>query len=314
MKSLGLTISVLAMASVLTVSLTTSAEASCKPLVEADAELVDVETTDPFVLDTLLKQAEGAGCTSDEIAQISRWVAKAMLFKAARESKTLTEAEPLLTEAVEVAGIWEVQNSLGDVARERRDFDEAALRYQLALQDVSFLADPASTYLDLPPGDDVLKKLRSKANETRLLATGFVTLPGRPACQIQSTSAWTTKVVAPIRFETDKAVMTPEGREAADELFSCLAALPSGDVKSITIIGHTDERGSHAYNQVLSERRAQAVNAFLKDSGLTLNLEVVGRGETQLFTPDSAFNYNQDERWQMSRRVEVDVVMVGEGQ
>jgi len=102
--------------------------------------------------------------------------------------------------------------------------------------------------------------------------------------------------------------MTPDGKAAADELFSCLSALDPAKVRSATVIGHTDERGSSDYNQSLSERRAETVRDYLRDRGLSLDLSTEGRGEDDLFQADSAFQYTQEELWQMSRRVEVDVI------
>ncbi len=48
------------------------------------------------------------------------------------------------------------------------------------------------------------------------------------------------------------------------------------------IEGHTDDRGDASYNQELSQRRAQAVVAFLIDQGVDRSrLTAVGVGETQ---------------------------------
>jgi OOP family OmpA-OmpF porin len=51
--------------------------------------------------------------------------------------------------------------------------------------------------------------------------------------------------------------------------------------ESLEIIGHTDSKGSKAYNQKLSERRAQAVADFLRTFGVKNNMSVSGMGETQ---------------------------------
>ena len=51
---------------------------------------------------------------------------------------------------------------------------------------------------------------------------------------------------------------------------------------SVTIIGHTDSRGSKAHNQSLSVRRAQSVANFLSSKGISQGvMHVGGRGETQ---------------------------------
>ncbi|GAB4525671.1 MAG: hypothetical protein Tsb0020_43620 [Haliangiales bacterium] len=54
------------------------------------------------------------------------------------------------------------------------------------------------------------------------------------------------------------------------------------DIDRLRIEGHTDNRGDASYNQELSQRRAQAVVAFLIDQGVDRGrLTAVGVGETQ---------------------------------
>jgi outer membrane protein OmpA-like peptidoglycan-associated protein len=49
---------------------------------------------------------------------------------------------------------------------------------------------------------------------------------------------------------------------------------------SAQVVGHTDSRGTEAYNQLLSERRAAAVANYLIDSGISASLiDSEGRGE-----------------------------------
>lgn len=284
------------------------AAAACGPLVEADAAL---DAGDVAALYAAHEGAADSGCLTDEQAQIARWLALGLRAKAYRESDDFAEAEPLLREAATFAGPWLLRASLGDAARTRAAFDEAAEQYQLALQDAQVLASPASPYLDLPPNAETFADLRAKATESRLAASTFVSLPGRPACQIEAMGLWATEIVTPIRFVVDETTFTPEGEAAADELFACLSALDPANVASITIIGHTDETGADAYNQALSERRAERVRAYLEARGLRLPLKTEGRGERELFVPDSSVAYSEAQRLQMSRRVEVDVVKVG---
>ena len=48
----------------------------------------------------------------------------------------------------------------------------------------------------------------------------------------------------------------------------------------IAVAGHTDDRGSDSYNQLLSQRRAEAVRRYLVDKGVTNVLTVRGYGES----------------------------------
>lgn len=86
-----------------------------------------------------------------------------------------------------------------------------------------------------------------------------------------------------INFEFDQAVLSSSGKVQADELGKTLAdAVFQG--RSFTLIGHTDKRGSDAYNQDLSERRAKRVKAYLGEHfGIaSALLKAVGMGERQL--------------------------------
>lgn len=86
-------------------------------------------------------------------------------------------------------------------------------------------------------------------------------------------------------FDFDQAVIKPEGRVILDEkIVARMKQLPAGEV--LTITGHADRIGSEAYNQKLSERRADAVRDYLVARGLSAErLSASGKGET---VPDPA--------------------------
>jgi OOP family OmpA-OmpF porin len=63
-----------------------------------------------------------------------------------------------------------------------------------------------------------------------------------------------------------------------DEVAATMNA--NSDIASVTIVGYTDRIGSKAYNQKLSEERANSVKAYLQDKGVSANrLTAVGKGE-----------------------------------
>lgn len=81
-------------------------------------------------------------------------------------------------------------------------------------------------------------------------------------------------------FDFDKAVLKPLGIEMLDELVSVLSG---ATFDTILAIGHTDPIGSDAYNQRLSERRAEAVEAYLVSKGISAErITAEGKGKTQL--------------------------------
>ena len=81
-------------------------------------------------------------------------------------------------------------------------------------------------------------------------------------------------------FEFNKAVLTPEARAKLDsEVVAKLRDLK--DVKYIIVNGHADRLGSAQYNQKLSEKRAEAVRAYLVSKGVDASkVETLGFGKT----------------------------------
>ena len=80
-------------------------------------------------------------------------------------------------------------------------------------------------------------------------------------------------------FAFDKTVIT-SGNAALDGVVAEL----KGDkyLKSVAIVGHTDSMGSEAYNQKLSERRANAVKDYLVAGGIPAEkITASGAGESQ---------------------------------
>src|SRR3982074_3546183 len=82
-----------------------------------------------------------------------------------------------------------------------------------------------------------------------------------------------------IRFESGRATIDPDSIGLLDRLIE--TALPSPPV-NIKIAGHTDTDGEDAFNQTLSEKRAQAVTDYLVKAGLPANrFTAMGYGSTQ---------------------------------
>jgi len=80
-----------------------------------------------------------------------------------------------------------------------------------------------------------------------------------------------------LKFEFDKAELKPEDRELLSRIAGII--MTSHDY-TISVNGHTDDVGSDAYNQKLSERRAEAVRDYLVKAGLSAEiLSVQGHGK-----------------------------------
>lgn len=102
-------------------------------------------------------------------------------------------------------------------------------------------------------------------------------------------------------FDFDKSVVKPEGKTLLDRLADQAKAL---NLEVIIAVGHADWTGPAAYNQKLSERRAEAVKAYLVSKGIPAGkVYTEGKGESQ----PVADNKTREGRAK-NRRVEVEVV------
>lgn len=109
-------------------------------------------------------------------------------------------------------------------------------------------------------------------------------------------------ILRPINFEFDKAVITPDSFPVLDAVADTLAKNP--DIRMVEIGGHTDERGSAAYNLDLSGRRAAAVVDYLVAHGVDhARLTSRGYGLTQPIDPA-----HTEDAWAKNRRVEFTIV------
>jgi outer membrane protein OmpA-like peptidoglycan-associated protein len=81
-----------------------------------------------------------------------------------------------------------------------------------------------------------------------------------------------------VLFGFDKSGLTNDSQTSLDKLVTVLGEYPDTDIE---IQGHTDSRGSSAYNQNLSVDRASAVSNYLVGKNISRSrLTVVGYGES----------------------------------
>ncbi len=80
-----------------------------------------------------------------------------------------------------------------------------------------------------------------------------------------------------VTFETDSAVLQPQSEAVLNDAVATLKKYPE---LSVEVDGHTDNRGSASHNLALSQKRAEAVAAYLKDHGVTNKLSAKGFGKT----------------------------------
>ena len=86
------------------------------------------------------------------------------------------------------------------------------------------------------------------------------------------------KFALPVTFAFNDATIRDEDRASLDRFAQVVGKHYSGTV--VTVEGHADPAGSRAYNKSLSQKRADAVAAYLTTAGLTgVELRPVGLGE-----------------------------------
>lgn len=112
---------------------------------------------------------------------------------------------------------------------------------------------------------------------------------GRP-----STSASDLKTVY---FEYDSFTLDDAARAALDSNAKLLRA---STTLNVSVDGHADERGTVEYNQALGQKRAEAVQQYLTDQGLTAGrFRVISYGKERPVDEG-----HDDAAWAKNRRVE----------
>lgn len=244
-------------------------------------------------------------CSATEIALTRRIAALATFNRVAaavgQGAKLETFEAELTAASRDAGGPWQILDALGDIKRERKDYDAAATSYQQALEDA---ANEELTPDWMAPDKAYIERLDRLASEMRLAATKPVKLAARGACKFSYRGVSIRKKATPVRYVFGTAEFTPEGLESARDLFECLK---SAKPAAITLIGHTDPVGTPEANMALSLARAKALAQYLVDAGYPGTWTVVGRGEDEPFKPDDPTAYSEEMLHQLDRRVDVDV-------
>ena len=101
-----------------------------------------------------------------------------------------------------------------------------------------------------------------------------------------------------VLFAFGRADLQPGAQRSLDRVAEFLEAHPE---RSASVEGHTDDVGSDAYNQQLSEQRASAVASYLRSQGVeSARIGIVGFGETRPLVANESASARQQ-----NRRVEI---------
>lgn len=198
-----------------------------------------------------------------------------------------TEALSAKTEALALAREGELLARTGQLLR-------ALHALELAQR---FHPEPAPAWLEAS-----LKSTRIKIHQS-LIKSADIAYVLESGTQTSTDGRFAVRpaVNLPVHFDFDRADLNSAGIRQVIELGR---ALSTASMKqwSFLLVGHTDKRGSMAYNQTLSENRAVTVKLELERRfpALITRLESRGRGETELL-----YDGDSEEDHMLNRRVEV---------
>jgi outer membrane protein OmpA-like peptidoglycan-associated protein len=115
------------------------------------------------------------------------------------------------------------------------------------------------------------------------------------------------EILDKIYFETAKAIIRPISFPILDAVAETLKGNPQ--IQFVEIQGHADERGSHPYNDDLTQRRADSVKRYLVDKGIEES-RLSSKGYGKRVPIDPAHNAAA---WEKNRRVEFKILKRSDG-
>jgi len=103
-----------------------------------------------------------------------------------------------------------------------------------------------------------------------------------------------------VLFDFNSSALRPSSRTSLQQMADVFQKYPD---TTLSVQGHTDSIGSAAYNQRLSERRADSVAGYLQDLGVrSSRIQTIGYGKSQPRATNSTAAGRQ-----LNRRVEIHV-------
>lgn len=111
------------------------------------------------------------------------------------------------------------------------------------------------------------RKIRARTEDAKIALAEKIkedTTGDNPQLDIRVTDNGVAIALPDVFFATDSAKLTSDAKKTLDRVAKVLRKLPQHHIR---VRGHTDSTGDEAYNQKLSEKRAEAVADYLIDEG-----------------------------------------------
>jgi len=196
-------------------------------------------------------------------------------------------------------------NSEGQLLAESISFNPDDLKIAKAMQTrvAPLEAKQAQTEADVKTAQMSAEKAQASAEEAQ--ASADIANAGVDSIhqRLSSLDDYDTKAFVTVYFDVNKFGLSPEAKKDLDGLIEQSRSLKG---YMIEVAGYADPTGNAEKNQVLSEKRAEAVVQYLQQVGkvpLRRILAPVGLGETEEASAKSAQGRQQ------SRRVEVRLIV-----
>ncbi len=132
--------------------------------------------------------------------------------------------------------------------------------------------------------DDYLSFVEPADVKVRQEVTTDAIIRKRPKKSLVRVTKKEIQIKQQIQFALDQAVILPESVPLLTEIADVLIHNP--EIKRVEIQGHTDNSGTPAHNQTLSEQRADSVKTWLQQHGVNTELEAKGYGQTRPLVPN----------------------------
>jgi outer membrane protein OmpA-like peptidoglycan-associated protein len=224
-----------------------------------------------------------------------------------------SDFERLLKAADSTEVLWQASATMGEVRFGERRFTDAAQAYDRAIEIIK-----NETLTPTPPSKFEIDGLVERSAQSRLLAANGASTGGGGEKFVQTAkdsrdgtlggfySRSVRGIVpralpVPITFEYRETSFTGVGEQAAGEL---VTVLKEQRPSRIVLVGHTDVRGSAEFNMKLSRDRAEAVGGFLRQNGINIEVQTVGKGATEPMHVFDASGLSQEDIYALNRRVE----------
>lgn len=254
-----------------------------------------------------------AGCaTNDQPGALQE--ARNMYDQASKDEKVSQHASVALFEAEKAlnraTSAWEndedeeLVDHYAYVAQRRVQIAQAEAQQRSAQREVTALGSEREKLL-VSLREAEAQRARSEAEAAKSELQRLEESMAKLQADTRQTDRGTVVTLGDVLFPTNQSVLQPGAQRNLTPLAEFLKQYPD---RKVVIEGHTDAVGDTAYNEALSEKRADAVKTFLITQGVEpTRIEARGLGET---FPVASNDTNSGR--QQNRRV--DIVIANSGQ